>query len=235
MSTPEVISTPQLGENVAAYVRELIMTGQVREGEFLRVDRLASDLGVSATPVREALQALRGDGFVILQPRRGFMVASLSAQDVLDLFVVQGDVAGELAARAAVRMADEDVEAIARIQGNLDAAAKAGDPVAAEEWNHEFHRVINLAASSPKLLWLLGTVVRYAPRLFYGSIHGWSEASSEDHGDIVVACETHDAELARVTMRSHIVHAGQLLVEHLRGTGFWDEAADGPEQVAGGA
>lgn len=63
----------QLSDEVADYVRELIMSGQVRHGEFLRLERVADDLGISVTPVREALLSLRGEGFVTLEPRRGFM------------------------------------------------------------------------------------------------------------------------------------------------------------------
>src|SRR5690349_1621469 len=66
---------PQLADDVAAYVRDLIVSGQVRAGEFLRLENLAEQLGTSVTPVREALVSLRGEGFVTLQPRRGFMVS----------------------------------------------------------------------------------------------------------------------------------------------------------------
>src|SRR5690606_36713204 len=75
-----------LGDEVAAYERELIMSGQVGHGEFLRLERIADDLGISVTPVREALLSLRGEGFVTLEPRRWFMPASLTLQDVQDLF-----------------------------------------------------------------------------------------------------------------------------------------------------
>ncbi|MCP9972532.1 GntR family transcriptional regulator [Actinomadura madurae] len=96
----------QLSDEVADYVRELIMSGQVRHGEFLRLERVADDLGISVTPVREALLSLRGEGFVTLEPRRGFMPAPLTRQDVQDLFEAQAYFAGELAARAAGRITE---------------------------------------------------------------------------------------------------------------------------------
>ncbi|HEY2196020.1 MAG TPA: GntR family transcriptional regulator [Actinomycetospora sp.] len=74
-------SRRQLPEEVAAYVRELIISGRIRPGEFLRLDRIAEAVGVSNTPVREGLLTLRSEGFVELVPRRGFVAAAFSEQD----------------------------------------------------------------------------------------------------------------------------------------------------------
>src|SRR4051794_6008524 len=97
----------QLPEEVAAYVRELIMSGAVRPGDFLRMDRIAEAVGVSNTPVREGLLALSNQGFVRQMPRRGFVVAPFKRQDIQDLFWAQGLLAGELGARAAKKITDE--------------------------------------------------------------------------------------------------------------------------------
>jgi DNA-binding GntR family transcriptional regulator len=68
----------QLPEEVASYVRELIISGAVSPGEYLRMEPIAEAVGVSNTPVREGLLALAGEGFVRLVPRRGFVVAQFS-------------------------------------------------------------------------------------------------------------------------------------------------------------
>ncbi|MQA84410.1 MAG: FCD domain-containing protein [Streptosporangiales bacterium] len=216
---------PQLSDEVATYIRELIMSGQVRQGEFLRLEKVASDLGISATPVREALLSLRGEGFVHLEPRRGFVVASLSRQDVEDLFFVQASIAAELAARSAERISPGDLDELEGLQEGMAKAAEGNDVDAIEDHNHRFHRVLNVAADSPKLTWMLGTVVRYAPRRFYGTIQGWIEASLEDHRIILAALRAKDADAARKAMHEHIVHAGDLLVSHLEDQGFWRKAS----------
>ncbi|MFI6521420.1 GntR family transcriptional regulator [Spirillospora sp. NPDC050679] len=217
----------QLSDEVAAYVRDLIMSGQVRHGEFLRLERVAEDLGVSVTPVREALLSLRGEGFVVLEPRRGFMPAPLSRQDVRDLFDAQAHFAGELAARAAARIIGAEIAELERTQTRLEAAVRTRDADAIEEANHHFHRVVNLAAASPKTAWLLRLVARYAPRRFYSAVHGWPEASVDDHHLVLAALRAGDADAARQAMRNHIRHAGTLLVVHLEARGFWDEARGG--------
>lgn len=225
---PAGFNKSQLSDDVAAYVRELIMSGQVKQGEYIRLERLAESLGVSPTPVREGLLSLRGDGFVQLEPRRGFVVSPLSRQDVHDLFLIQASVAGELAARAAAAIGDEQVQHIVGLQATLETAALTGNPEAIEEANYHFHRAINRIGHSPKLGWMLSTVVRYAPRRFYATIHGWQQASVHDHRSIVTALRGRSPEGAREGMRRHILHAGELLVAHLASTHFWDETEDTP-------
>jgi DNA-binding GntR family transcriptional regulator len=226
---PAFTTKSQLSDNVAAYVRELIMSGQVRQGQYLRLERLAEALAVSPTPVREGLLSLRGEGFVQLEPRRGFVVSPLSRQDVHDLFLVQANVAGELAARAAGAIDDDALQRIVGLQASLETAALGGNPEAIEEANYQFHRAVNLLANSPKLGWMLTTVVRYAPRRFYATIHGWQQASVQDHHSIVSALRAHSPDVARNAMRQHILHAGELLVAHLDSTRFWDDDSDGTQ------
>jgi DNA-binding GntR family transcriptional regulator len=145
----------QLSEEVASYVRELIMSGNLRPGDFIRQEPIAEEFGLSATPVREGLLSLRGEGFVELLPRRGFVVASLSASDIRDLFTAQALLAGELVSRAAVRMGPDDLRELTEVHEALRKAAGAGAGELVESLNHDFHRRINLAAEAPRLAWML--------------------------------------------------------------------------------
>ena len=225
--TAQPLSTPgrrrterrPLSEEVASHVRSLIMSGALRAGQFVRLDRVAEELDVSATPVREGLQALRGEGFLTFEPRRGFMVAPLTPDDVEDLFLVQADIAGELAARAAATATPEWVEELRALQSALGQAMVEGRPEDVVDRNREVHRSINLKAEAPKLAWMLSVAVRYVPEPFFLTIEGWSEASLHDHDDVLDALERNDADGARTAMREHILHAGRLLAAHLRTQG----------------
>ena len=214
---------PQLSDDVATYVRDLIVSGQVRAGEFLRLESLADQLGTSVTPVREALLSLRGEGFVILQPRRGFVVAPFTKRDILDIYQVQGYLAGELAARACGALSPEDVDRMREIQVELTKAHENDEPEEVERLNHEFHRAINVAARSPKLSQFLVTATRYSPRLFFSNIAGWTQASADDHDAILAALADADTERARTAMRQHVVNAGALLADHLEAEGLWSD------------
>lgn len=204
----------QLSDEAADHVRELIISGQLRPGDFIRQERIAEDLGLSATPVREGLLALRGEGFVLLKPRRGFVVAPLGARDIRDLFTAQALLAGELAARSAQRLDESTLDELAALDEALNAAASDNDAAAVEQLNHTFHRAVNLAADAPKLAWVLSVTVRFAPHRFFATIEGWPAASADDHHAILSALRARDSEAARDAMRLHIENAGRLLAAH---------------------
>jgi DNA-binding GntR family transcriptional regulator len=209
----------QLSDEVASHIRDLIMSGQLRGGEFVRLEKLAEELGVSSTPVREGLLALRGEGFVRQERHRGFVVVELSRDDINDLFLVQATVAGELAARATERLTPADLARLERVQFDLNEAAQLGLVREIDELNDTFHRIINRAANSKKLAWFLSIAVQYVPRRYFASITGWREASVHDHSDIIEALRSHDAEGARREMSAHIIHAGELLADNLAQAG----------------
>jgi DNA-binding GntR family transcriptional regulator len=201
----------QLSDEVASYVRELIMSGHLRSGDFIRQERIAEELGLSATPVREGLLSLKGEGFVQLKPRRGFVVAPLSAADVRDLFTAQALLAGELVSRATTRMSEADLRGLTEVHRALRQAAAAGDGEAVENLNHDFHRRINLAADAPRLAWMLSISTKFAPRRFFATIPGWSRASAQDHAAIIKAISDRDPDRARAAMMRHMENAGELL------------------------
>ncbi|MFT3872363.1 MAG: GntR family transcriptional regulator [Nocardioides sp.] len=219
----------QLPAAVADELRQRIMSGHLRPNAPLRTDAIARDLGISVTPVREGLLMLRGQGFVRQLPRRGFVVAPLSARDVVDVFGLQADLAGELAARAVEFVTPEFVAQLEKIQSELDSALEAGDSALIQQLNDEFHKTINTVSEASKLRWFLSSTVRYAPLSYFGEIEGWMKVTHRDHHDILDALRVGDAEAARIAMREHILGAGSLLVRHLEDAGMWsDEPKAGP-------
>lgn len=210
-----VIPRPQLGDEAASYVRDQITSGTLAPGAHVRPEVIAAELGISSTPAREALQALRAEGFLELAPRRGFTVARITGADIRDMFLMQSMVGGELAARAARNATPELRERLREVHAEIIAAAQRGDLNALEEWNHQFHREINLASGSPRLAWVIQLVSRYAPRRFYASIEGWPETTIHDHSTLLDALVAGDAELARSEMAAHLSHAGEQLAAHV--------------------
>jgi DNA-binding GntR family transcriptional regulator len=213
----------QLSDEVAGHVRELILSGALRPGEFIRQERIAEELELSATPVREGLLSLKGDGFVLLKPRRGFVVAPLDGADVRDVYTAQALLAGELAARAAERATEDDLAELQRLHEELREADSAHNGDRVERLNHEFHRTINLCAASPRLAWMLSIGTKFAPRRFFPSIPGWSRASAQDHAAIIAALLDQDGEAARHAMTVHMENAGALLAEHFEAARKSDE------------
>jgi len=221
----------QLPEEVAGYVRELIITGAVRPGEFLRMERIAEALKVSNTPVREGLLLLRSEGLVELVPRRGFVVSPFSRQDVRDLFWVQSQLARELAARAAKKITPEQLAELAVILDQYEAAVADGDEDSIGEFGHLFHRRINLAADSHRLALLLSSVVRQLPNRFYAAIETRASTGGDDHQLLMEALRRRDARTAKALMERHILARGDFLIEILQRRGRWDDE-DGRESAS---
>jgi DNA-binding GntR family transcriptional regulator len=117
----------QLSEKVAMQLREQIVSGQIKNGEFLRIESIAKTLGVSPTPVREGLLLLQSESLVRLIPRRGFRVNSFSKQDLFDLFWAQATLGAELARRAANRMTIEDLDRLTALQPIYEQSIADGD------------------------------------------------------------------------------------------------------------
>ncbi|WP_445188538.1 GntR family transcriptional regulator [Pseudonocardia sp. Cha107L01] len=229
---PSLESGERLSPQVARRIRDLIMTGAEPGHARLRTEHLAERFGVSATPVREALMSLHGEGLVDFQPGRGFSVVPMSRQDVLDLYDAQAYLSGELAARAAVRLTDADLETLAALQRELITAIERGDLRATEKTDFEMHRLINRSAASPKLTWLLRLTLKYVPFDLYDQIPGWPAAARDDHLPILRGLEHRSARTARDAMTAHIRNAGDLLVELLVERGVLSDPDTGTSQTS---
>jgi len=205
----------QLSDVAAAHLRDQITSGNLGAGAPVRPEVVADELGISTTPAREALQALRAEGFLDLAPRRGFTVAKLDGNDIRDMFLVQSQVSGELASRATEKATPEVIERLEEIHAALIKAANEGDLERLEELNHQFHREINLAAAAPRLAQVIRLASRYAPSRFYASIPGWPETTVNDHQTLLDAIRNGDAELARSEMTQHVHVAGEQLASYI--------------------
>jgi DNA-binding GntR family transcriptional regulator len=215
LTAPEFVPRPQLAEDVARYVRKRIFDGTYPAGRYIRLEQLAVELGISVTPVREALFVLSAEGLLSQQPRRGFVVVPVTCRDITDVSNVQAYIGGELAARAAANVDDERLRQLAKIQTELEAAYAADDDERAVRLNHEFHRAINVAADSPKLAQLMSQITRYAPESVFPVIEGWPSQSNRHHRRLLTALEKRDEDLARTAMSEHLAAGAKPLIEHL--------------------
>jgi DNA-binding GntR family transcriptional regulator len=219
MTAPDFTARPQLAEDVARFVRRRIFDGTYAAGTYVRLDQLAVELGISVTPVREALFELKAEGLLTQQPRRGFVVLPVTERDLTDVANMQAYVGGELAARAAANVTDEQLRELEKIQTELEDAYAGDDNEAAVRLNHEFHRAINVAADSPKLAQVMSQITRYAPESVFPTIAGWPEQSTDHHRLVLAALEAHDENLARTAMSEHLAQGAEPLIAHLTARG----------------
>jgi DNA-binding GntR family transcriptional regulator len=188
-------------------VRARIVAGAWAQGERLFEDQIAAELGVSRNPVREALQALQGEGFVELEPRRGARVAVVSAEQARELFEVREVLEGLVAALAATRRSDDELAEMRAIVCVGREAAEHGRLSELPSLNTRFH---HLLAATARNAMLADTIERlrhliewiYSQRIAQRAPLSWLE-----HGQIVEAIATGDAATAERVARAHIAQA----------------------------
>jgi DNA-binding GntR family transcriptional regulator len=194
-------------------IRRRIIDGAYAPGERVFEDQIAADLDVSRNPVREALQALAGEGFIELEPRRGARVAVVSQTRAGELFEVREVLEGLVATLAARRRTDADLAAMrAVVEEGLDTAGR-GNLTALPGLNTRFH---TLLATTARNAMLAETIERlrhliewiYAQRIAERAPRSWRE-----HSKIVDAIASGDAEVAERVARAHIAMARAAYVD----------------------
>ncbi len=217
---------PQLSDDVASFVRNRIMAGDVRPGDFVRLDETAAELGVSVTPVREALLTLRGEGLVELVPHRGYVVAPLTRSDIDDVFWLQGCIAEKLAARAAETIGDDTIAELDDINVRFSDAVRTGDGARIETLEFSFHRTLNRAAAARKLAWFLHNATRYTPAHFYSSDQDGASRPSQRTTEF----STRSASTTRTRPEPR---PGTISpTEHAASSGIWTTSASGPDLIS---
>ncbi|KQU55258.1 GntR family transcriptional regulator [Rhodococcus sp. Leaf278] len=202
---------PQLSEDVAGRIRQRIVTGLLRPGSFVRIEEAAAELGVSATPVREALVALRGEGLVEQVPNRGYRVVELTQQDIDDIFWLQGTIAAALAERASGRVTAEHLQQLTALNDDLREAVTRADAEAVERCEFEFHRAINKIAGGTTLAWFLLGAVKYTPTHLHASNAEWGQRAVRGHDELIEAMRRSDHRAAGELMRHQFTDAAVLV------------------------
>ncbi len=170
---------------------------------------------------------LCGEGFVRFVPRKGFLVAPLSRQDIHDLFWNQAQIAAELAARAAKTMTPERLATIEAFHRECEKAIVAGDIEAVALHGHQFHRAINLAADSHRLAMLLGAVVRHVPNRFRAAIESEVAGTGNHHPKLIEAFHARSVSRVRLITEQHIKEGADGVVAMLEKRGMWAHEESG--------
>lgn len=212
----------QLSDEVAEHLRAEIMTGVLRPGTFIRLDETAANLGVSITPVREALRTLRTEGMVQLEPHRGHVVLALSRTDVEDIFWLQATIARELAATVVERISAPEIDELERLNTDLADAVIRHDPELISATEFAFHRTFNHASGRLKLAWFLLHVARYLPTLVYSTDPGWGAETLESHRRLIAALRSRDTDTVVQLNGAQFTDGATRLLAHLDEIGMWD-------------
>ena len=191
----------------AAYdaIRARILAGTIAPGERLRETALGEELGLSRTPVREAMRRLEQDGLVEHVPHRGAVVRRLDAQQITELYLVRGVLEGTAARLAAQHASGAQIDALHELVG----ASGGGDAAEASRRNAIFHGAIRDAAHNRFLLTAMAGVEGSLALLGSTTLGmpGRAEAAGAEHAAILSAIAARDPDAAERAARAHIHEA----------------------------
>ena len=203
------------GPDIAEYIRDLIISRQLKAGDRVRAEQVAAALDVSATPVREALRSLQAQGFLTSVHNRGFVVTRLSADDIHDVYISIGLLVGELAARAAKTADEKDLAPIREIQRRLRALQKSPNQAGVTELATDFYKQLHILGRSPKIVSTVLMLDMYTTRELRASIPGWLEDAIQFQDLLLAAIEAHQPEVARAAVRGYMDEVAKVYSQRL--------------------
>jgi DNA-binding GntR family transcriptional regulator len=197
------IQVQSLKEQVYNYLREQMRTGEIRPGSEINLDETSRHLGVSRTPLRDALLQLETEGFVTIFPRRGIRVNGLSLEDIKNSYEVIGALESTAILLAFSELGDRDFLLMSRLVDRMEKAIKADDFDLYYEKNLAFHDVyLNLCGNEN----LVKTVRTLKKRLYdfprqKGFVKEWEVASIAEHRQLLGLLRQGRAEEAAAFIR----------------------------------
>lgn len=207
-----------LREVVCETLRDAVRRGVLQPGERLMEIQLAEELGVSRTPVREAIRKLEMEGYVIMMPRRGTYVADLSIRDVNEVFEIRTSLESLASGLAAERITEDELEKLQRLLVEIGAHIKNGDMESIVRTDTEFHDLLYQASRNKRLVGIISNLREQLTRFRTTSMSypGRLKATLEEHRNIVEAIAQGDEKAARKAAEHHMEKSEQTLLASIQ-------------------
>lgn len=196
-------------------IRGAILSGMLKPGERLMEVQLAEKLGVSRTPIREAIRKLELEGLVIMLPRKGAYVADLSIKDITDVLEIRAALEGLASGLAALRMTEDEIEELKLTAQRFRQAIEADDFEGIVQMDIEFHDRIFKATRNEKLLQITNNLREQVQRfrIMYINKSNKSKELAKDHFEIVGAISARDMDKAEKIAKKHIENAEKYIMK----------------------
>ena len=211
----EILRTRSRADFVYQSLRDAIWEGRMARGVRVREEEIASLLGVSRTPVREALQRLQQRGLLVVGAGRGLVVAELTKTQVFELYAMREILEGSAARFAARHATEPDIEILYLLQREL--AEASDDPIALVKMNRRFHQAVYEASHNGYLMQTLDSLNDSLALLNSTTFRAPSRRrdTDDEHRRIVAAIEARDPEAAEAAARAHIRQAQRTRFESM--------------------
>ena len=187
-------------------LRKAILRGELKPGERLMEIQLANKLGVSRTPIREAIRKLELEGLVLMIPRKGAEVAEITIKDLEDVLEVRAALEELAVCDACENITEEQILALKEAADNFQAALESDDLVKCAETDMAFHEIIYSATNNKRLLQILNNLREqmYRYRVEYLKDENNYPTLMKEHKDIVEGLVRKNKTQVTETMHQHV-------------------------------
>ncbi len=213
-----------LPDKIANFVREAIIVGKLKPGEKVSEAKLAEELHISRTPIREAIRMLESEGFVSIIPRRGTIVSEFSLEDLYEYFQIKACLEAFAAASVVDLLSDRDLSKLKRLNEEEMSVIKAGDFSHYLRIHEDFHQTFLTRTGNRKLALLmqqLGFHIRRLEKIFNDHPEIFITCS-ETHGNLISAFESRDPKRVREIVEQNILNIAENIRQYeddLQGNG----------------
>lgn len=205
-----------LREKIVETIRNAIVNGQLPAGTRVAEPDLADKFGISRTPIREAFRQLESEGFITVIPRKGAVVASLSAKDVSDFYDLKALLEGYAARAAVTVLTEKDIARMETVNRQIENAAARKEVRKVLSLHNEFHDIFLKACGNEKLYSIIQNLVMQFQRFrLILAMPGRIEGIVQQHREIIEAFRNKDAELAESLVQRNAIYGKNILLKEL--------------------
>lgn len=198
-------------------LRKAIINGDIKPGERLMEVSLAEQMGVSRTPVREAIRKLEAEGLVTMIPRKGTHVSEISVKDIIDVLEVRAALDKLATGLAAKRIEDSQVKMVENVHKQYTAFVEKNNIEGAIRKDVEFHDAIYSISGNPRLIAVLSSLREqiYRFRVMYMSDTIIAENVLNEHSEMIEALRRNDDKLASELAEQHIRNQMETIIKSM--------------------
>jgi DNA-binding GntR family transcriptional regulator len=202
----KVIEKKTLHEEIANNLRELIMAGELQKGDKIKEDELCSSMGISKTPLREALRVLSVEGLIRLVPNRGSFVSTPTFEEIREMFGVMSVLEGVCAREAAEKMGEKDLAILEKLHKKLEENYRRKAQREYIRINNQFHSFVQELAGNRTLNQIVNGLRKKILLYRYQSLNLPERfaQSIQEHRDLLEAFRKKDPKKAETLMRRHL-------------------------------
>lgn len=207
-----------LREVIFNTLREAIIVGELKPGERLMEVQLADKMGVSRTPVREAIRKLELEGLVEMLPRKGAHVADLSVKDIMDVLEVRATLDGLASMLSATRITDDELKDLKHVQAQFISFVEKDNLQGSIKKDVEFHDIIYRSSRNEKLIQIANNLREQVQRFRVIYLKDFSSTKEliREHADIIDGISRKDSEIAQKYAQKHIRNQEETIIKAIK-------------------